>query len=58
MRSLLASNPALTAILCVNDLMAVGELRELRDCGIRVPQDVSRRSTFNATKSGKLFAGL
>jgi DNA-binding LacI/PurR family transcriptional regulator len=40
-RSLLAANGNLTALICVNDLMAVGALRELRDRGIRVPQDVS-----------------
>src|SRR5262249_25055189 len=30
-----------TAIICVNDFMAVGVLRELRERGLRVPQDVS-----------------
>jgi len=30
-----------TAITCVNDVMAVGVLRELRARGLRVPQDVS-----------------
>jgi LacI family transcriptional regulator len=40
-RSLLATDGNLTALICVNDLMAVGALRELRDRGIRVPQDVS-----------------
>lgn len=30
-----------TAILCVNDFMALGVLRELRERGLRVPQDVS-----------------
>ncbi len=30
-----------TAILCVNDFMAIGVLRELRERGFRVPQDVS-----------------
>ena len=40
-RALLASGPAPTAIICVNDLMAVGALRELRERGIRVPQDIS-----------------
>ena len=33
--------PRLTAIVCVNDIMAVGALRELRERGIRVPEDVS-----------------
>lgn len=30
-----------TAILCVNDFMAIGVLRELRERGLRVPQDIS-----------------
>jgi LacI family transcriptional regulator len=40
-RALLAANPRVTAIVCVNDLMAVGALRELRERGLRVPEDVS-----------------
>jgi len=40
-RELLASNFHPTAIICVNDFMAVGVLRELRDQGIRVPNDIS-----------------
>ncbi len=30
-----------TAILCVNDFMAIGVLRELRERGLRVPEDIS-----------------
>lgn len=40
-RTLLAASPRLTAIVCVNDLTAVGVLRELRERGLRVPEDVS-----------------
>jgi DNA-binding LacI/PurR family transcriptional regulator len=40
-RELLSSSLDPTAIICVNDFMAVGVLRELRDRGYRVPQDVS-----------------
>jgi DNA-binding LacI/PurR family transcriptional regulator len=41
-RALLSSDtPAPTAIVCVNDVMAVGALRELRERGLRVPQDIS-----------------
>ena len=40
-RALLAANPGITAIVCVNDLMAVGTLRELRESGRRVPEDIS-----------------
>src|SRR5216117_417377 len=40
-RELLSSGFHPTSILCVNDFMAVGILRELRDRGVRVPEDVS-----------------
>jgi len=40
-RELLESGFRPTAIICVNDFMAVGVLRELRDQGLRVPEDVS-----------------
>lgn len=40
-RRLLASGFAPTAIVCVNDYMALGVLRELRDRGLSVPRDVS-----------------
>jgi len=40
-RALLRTYSKLTAIICVNDIMAVGALRELRECGIQVPRDVS-----------------
>jgi len=40
-RSILASGYRPTAIVCVNDLMAVGVLKELRESGLRVPEDVS-----------------
>jgi DNA-binding LacI/PurR family transcriptional regulator len=40
-RELLSSSFQPTAILCVNDFMAVGVLRHLRDQGIRVPEDIS-----------------
>jgi LacI family transcriptional regulator len=40
-RALLATGFDPTAIICVNDITAVGALRELRERGLRVPQDVS-----------------
>jgi DNA-binding LacI/PurR family transcriptional regulator len=40
-RELLAGGFHPTAIICVNDFMAVGVLRELREQGLRVPDDVS-----------------
>lgn len=38
---LLQENFRPTAIICVNDFMALGVLRALRERGLRVPQDVS-----------------
>jgi len=40
-RTLLSSGYQPTAIICVNDITAVGALRELRERGLRVPLDVS-----------------
>ena len=41
----------LTAMVCVNDVMAVGALRELRARGRRVPEDVSVTGFDNVTLS-------
>jgi len=40
-REILASGFAPTAMICVNDFMAMGALHELREAGLRVPRDVS-----------------
>lgn len=40
-REILASGFAPTAIICVNDFMAMGVLHELREAGLQVPRDVS-----------------
>ena len=40
-RILLSSGYLPTAIICVNDITAVGALRELRERGVRVPDDIS-----------------
>ena len=39
--SLLANSPEVTAILCMNDVMALGVCAELRNRRIRVPEDYS-----------------
>ena len=41
MRALLERDPALDAVFCANDLMAVGALQALREVGRRVPEDVA-----------------
>jgi DNA-binding LacI/PurR family transcriptional regulator len=38
---LLSGGAPPTAIICVNDLMAVGVMKELRDRGLRIPDDIS-----------------
>jgi LacI family transcriptional regulator len=48
-RALLERAPRLTALICVNDVMAVGTLRELRAQGRRVPEDVSVTGFDNIT---------
>jgi len=48
-RILLARSPRPTALVCVNDVMAVGALREVRARGLRVPEDVSVTGFDNVT---------
>lgn len=40
-RRILNERPDVTAIFACNDLMAIGAIRAVHDCGMRVPQDVS-----------------
>ncbi len=40
-RSLLERKCSFTAVIALNDLMAFGAMRELKDHGLRVPEDVS-----------------
>lgn len=55
---LLASGFRPTAVICVNDFMAIGVLRELRDAGLRVPQDVSVTGFDNIQLSEYLYPAL
>jgi LacI family transcriptional regulator len=48
-RVLLARSPRPTALVCVNDVMAVGALREVRARGLRCPEDVSVTGFDNVT---------
>ena len=57
-RALLASGEQPTAIICVNDITAVGALRELRERGIRVPQDISVTGFDNVKLSEFCFPAL
>lgn len=47
-----------TAIVCVNDLMASGVLRGLRDVGVKVPDDVSVTGFDNVTLSEYVWPAL
>ena len=57
-QQLFASNFRPTAILCVNDFMAVGVLRELRDMGIEVPGQVSVTGFDNISLSEVVYPAL
>jgi DNA-binding LacI/PurR family transcriptional regulator len=57
-RALLSADERPTAIVCVNDIMAVGALRELRDRGLRVPEDVSVTGFDNVKLSEFCYPAL
>ncbi|HSP67293.1 MAG TPA: LacI family DNA-binding transcriptional regulator [Bryobacteraceae bacterium] len=57
-QQLFASKFRPTAILCVNDFMAVGVLRQLRDIGIDVPGDISVTGFDNITLSAVVYPAL
>jgi DNA-binding LacI/PurR family transcriptional regulator len=57
-RQLLSNGYQPTAIICVNDITAVGVLRELRERGLRVPQDVSVTGFDNVKLSEFCYPAL
>jgi len=57
-RELFASGTRPTAIVCVNDFMAIGVLRQLRELGQRVPEDVSVTGFDNITLSEMMTPSL
>jgi len=57
-RALLGSGYHPTALICVNDITAVGALHELRQRGIRVPQDVSVTGFDNVKLSEFCYPAL
>jgi LacI family transcriptional regulator len=40
-RQIIAAAPDTTAVMCVNDVLAIGALRAAREMGLRVPEDIS-----------------
>jgi LacI family transcriptional regulator, galactose operon repressor len=57
-RSLLASGFDPTAIICVNDITAVGALMAVRERGLRVPEDVSVTGFDNVKLSEFCYPAL
>src|SRR3954466_7187630 len=57
-RALLGAGYEPTAIICVNDIMAMGTLRELRERGMRVPEDVSVTGFDNVKLSEFCYPAL
>ncbi len=57
-KELLESGFHPTAIICVNDMMAVGALRELRERGLRVPDDISVTGFDNVKLSEFAYPAL
>jgi len=57
-QQLYSSNFQPTAIICVNDFMATGVLRQLRDMGIDVPGQVSVTGFDNITLSEIVYPAL
>src|SRR5207248_4377511 len=57
-RGLLSNGFRPTALICVNDIMAMGALRELRERGIRVPEDMSVTGFDNVKLSEFCYPAL
>jgi DNA-binding LacI/PurR family transcriptional regulator len=57
-RTLLGTGYRPTALICVNDIMAVGALRELRERGVRVPEDISVTGFDNVKLSEFCYPAL
>jgi len=57
-RTLLVAYSGLTAIVCVNDFMAIGAMREIRDRGLRVPEDISVTGFDNVTLAQFCYPAL
>ncbi len=58
MQQLLKSDFRPTAVMCVNDFMAVGVLREIREAGLRTPDDISVTGFDNIELSEYLYPAL
>jgi LacI family transcriptional regulator len=58
MKKLLARQEPFTAVIAINDLMALGACRVLYDCGFSVPQDVSVIGCDNIKLLSSIYPSL
>lgn len=57
-RTLLASENGITAMFCLNDVMAMGAVRAIREKGLSVPQDISVVGYDNVNNISELSLSL
>lgn len=58
LRALKKQNPKLTALVCGNDMIAIGAMLEAQQAGLRVPQDISICGIDNHELAGEIKPGL
>lgn len=57
-KAMLANTPEVTAVVCMNDIMALGVLRAMREAGKRVPEDYSLISFDGLDFSDSVYPAL
>ena len=57
-QALMQQNPAITALVCGNDLLAIGAMLQAQENGLRVPQDISICGIDNHELAGEIKPGL
>ncbi len=58
LRALKKRHPALTALVCGNDMVAIGAMLEAQEMGLRIPQDISICGIDNHELAGEISPGL
>lgn len=58
LRALKTRDPALSALVCGNDMVAIGAMLEAQEMGLRVPQDISICGIDNHELAGEIKPGL
>jgi LacI family transcriptional regulator len=57
-QALLTRNPETTALVCGNDMLAIGAMLQAQECGQRVPEDISIVGIDNHELAGEIPPGL